>query len=188
MGSLRGRLTSDNEQRFEQPGESRGSAPQCTGMTVMNMGQEQIEDILRRRLHAVIANNRPGKSPLLSPVWYLYEDGKVYITIARDSARYRLLKRDPNVSVCVESGFPDESYVTFYGIAEIIEESTAEHQDIAWRGYRRYFDSDEEAQEAAAELEDWSADSVMVVITPEHTLGVNVNRDVWLEEQQKQTP
>jgi PPOX class probable F420-dependent enzyme len=151
----------------------------------MRMTQEQIEGILQRRLHAVVASNRPGKSPLLSPVWYLYQNGMVYITIAKDSARYRLLERDPHVSVCVESGFPDESYVTFYGTAEIIEKRTEEHQDIAWRGYRRYFDSDEEAQEAAAELGDWTANSAMVVITPEHTVGVNVNRDVWMDEDQE---
>jgi PPOX class probable F420-dependent enzyme len=143
------------------------------------MPQEKIDEILGRRLHAIVGCNRMHNSPLLSPVWYFYENGRVYFTISRESARYHLLKRDPRITICVESGHPDESYVTIYGTARIVEETTEEIEDITWRGYRRYFDTEREAREAADEISGWMENSATIVVTPEKTIGVDVNRDVW---------
>jgi nitroimidazol reductase NimA-like FMN-containing flavoprotein (pyridoxamine 5'-phosphate oxidase superfamily) len=98
-------------------------------------------------------------------VWYLYEGGKIYIAILADSVKYRTLKRDPRVSICVDGGHPDARAVTIYGTAELMEGDSAWRNNILFRITRRYTESDKEAvdyNKVAAS----GGEGVLVVVTP----------------------
>jgi PPOX class probable F420-dependent enzyme len=136
------------------------------------MSHDQIAEFLRGRHHAILATTRADGSPLLSPVWYLYENDVIYAALREDSLKHRALLRDPRIAICVDAGYPTEQYVAIYGSAAVMEEDTEERRQIFWRMNRRYYDSDDEARHVVAEHSDWK--HVLVAVTPSRITGVNL--------------
>ncbi len=130
-----------------------------------DMTEEQIDEFLRSLHNGILATNRINGPPQITAVWYLYEDGKIYISIFADSAKYRTIKRDPRVSICVDGGHSDARAVTIYGTAELVQDESAWPDDIMFRIMRIYVESDEEARELNDGLSDGAVD-VLVVVTP----------------------
>jgi PPOX class probable F420-dependent enzyme len=130
-----------------------------------DMTQEQIDEFLQASRHAILATNRIDGAPQISAVWYLYEDGKFYIAILADSAKFYSLRRDPRISICIDGGHPDARAVTIYGTAELMQDDSAWRDDILFRITRRYVESDKETSELNDELA-FSAGEVLVVVTP----------------------
>jgi PPOX class probable F420-dependent enzyme len=130
-----------------------------------DMTEEQIGEFLKSLHNGVLATNRINGPPQSSAVWYLYEDGKIYIASLADTAKYHNIKRDPRVSICVDGGHSDARAVTIYGTAELVEDESAWPDDIMFRIARRYSESDEEARELNDELSDGAVE-VLIVVTP----------------------
>jgi len=86
------------------------------------------ERIIRGERVAVLATLRRDGGPQLTPVNYVYEDGRFLISTTRERAKYHNVRRDGRVALCIldPEGRP---YVTVFGRAEIeeddIEEGTA---------------------------------------------------------------
>ncbi len=137
-----------------------------------DMTQDQIDEFLKAPRHAIVATNRIDGPPQLSPVWHLYEDSKIYISILRDSAKYHSLRRDPRISICVDGGHPDVRSITIYGTADVKEDKSSWRGDKFLRIFRRYVESDERAGEY---IEQWKLDTdgVLVVVTPAKILARN---------------
>lgn len=139
----------------------------CRQMAIesTDMNQEQIDEFLKASRHGVLATNRIDGPPQVTAVWYLYEDKKIYITIFANSVKYRTLKRDPRVGICIDGGHPDARAVTIYGNAELMEGDSIWRNEIMFRITRRYTESDEEAfdynKQAASDGEE-----VLVIVTP----------------------
>lgn len=112
----------------------------------VEMTQTQVDEFLQEPRFAVIGTIRKKGAPQLTPVWYLYENGQLYVWISINSAKYRNLSRDPRVCVCIPAQHPDARAVMIHGTAEIIGGEKAWIDDIQWRITRRYSDSEEEAQ------------------------------------------
>ena len=78
---------------------------------------------------AVMATVRRDGGPQLTPIYYAYVDGRFLISTTRDRAKYKNVRRNPQVSLCIvrPEGRP---YLTVTGRAEIeetdIEQGTAE--------------------------------------------------------------
>jgi PPOX class probable F420-dependent enzyme len=138
------------------------------------MAQAQIEEFLRAPRYATVATNRADGAPQLSPVWYLYEDARVYIGILADSAKYRNLSRDPSISVCIHAEHPDARAVVIYGKAEIMEDDSEWREDMHWRITRRYYDSDEAARRYRDEIREWGR-SALIVVEAEKVLAHDYN-------------
>jgi PPOX class probable F420-dependent enzyme len=66
-----------------------------------NLGAEELGDVLKRPLLAILATNYPDGTTLLSPVWHEWRDGGFTIVVFDDDAKARAVKRDPRVSVVV---------------------------------------------------------------------------------------
>ena len=97
----------------------------------------------------------------------------MYIGIPVSSAKYRNLRRDPSISVCIDGCHPDARAVMISGTAEVIEEESPWRDEIEARITRRYLVTDEEIERFNEEY--GSAKSVLLVITPEKTITQDLN-------------
>lgn len=75
--------------------------------------------------------------PLVAPVWFIVEAGRLVFNTGRDTAKGRALARDPRVTLCADDPHPPFSFVQVQGVAELSEEP-AELVDIATRIGGRY--------------------------------------------------
>ncbi len=138
------------------------------------MSQTQIEVFLQEVRFAIVGTNRVSGAPQLTPIWFLYENKRIYMSMGVDSVKYRNLRRDPRIGICISAPHPDARAVMIYGKADMIRADVAGYDDIHWRLTRRYYESDEEAQTFLDSLptED---ESVLVVVTPDRVLGEDYN-------------
>ncbi len=138
------------------------------------MTQAQVEEFLQAPRHAIDGTNRRDGPPQLSPVWYLYEEGRIYIGVLAATAKYRNLRRDPRISLCVDGGHPDTRAVMIHGGAELIEAESPWREQVIWRITRRYHDSDEETRRYQETSRDRGR-AVLIVMTPENIISQDFN-------------
>ncbi len=79
----------------------------------------QAERFLRGRHVATLTTINADGTPLQTPIWYLYEDGLVYIRTKSKSAKVRNIRRDPRVSLCAQDERPPYRGVTIRGAATV---------------------------------------------------------------------
>ncbi|NCF63910.1 MAG: TIGR03618 family F420-dependent PPOX class oxidoreductase [Gammaproteobacteria bacterium] len=138
-----------------------------------DMSQAQVDEFLQAPRIAVFGTVRAQGAPQLTPVWYLYENGQVFVSLSINSAKYRNLTRDPRVCICIAAPHPDARAVMIHGQAELIPEQSAWSDDIHWRITRRYYSSDDEAQEF---LDSFPAEeSALVSVTPAKVMAEDWN-------------
>ncbi|MFV2091263.1 MAG: pyridoxamine 5'-phosphate oxidase family protein [Pseudomonadales bacterium] len=49
-----------------------------------------------------VAVVRQDGGPLVTPIWFLYEDGAIYFTPREKSEWFQCLRRDPRVALCID--------------------------------------------------------------------------------------
>jgi len=69
------------------------------------------------KLGYVAADGRP----LIAPVWFLVEDGRLVFNTGANTAKGRALQRDPRVVLLVDDEQPPFSFVQVQGTAELSE-------------------------------------------------------------------
>ncbi len=138
------------------------------------MSQAQVEQFLQVPRFAIVGTNRVNGPPQLTPMWYLYEDGRIYMSMSVSSVKYRNLRRDPRIGVCVAGEHPDARAVMIYGTADLFPENSDRYDDIHWRLTRRYHDSDEEAQSYMDSLPA-EEESALAVVTPDRIVAEDYN-------------
>src|SRR5207244_1324386 len=84
------------------------------------MDAETLQTFLAKPHDAIIATNRPGKGPQLSPVWFLWDGESFFIETQKATAKYTNLVRDPNISVIVNEA-TTHTFMMAHGRAEIVE-------------------------------------------------------------------
>ncbi len=138
------------------------------------MTEEEIAKFLAEARNAIVSINRADAAPLISPVWYIYEEECLYFSVTNDSAKHRYLQRDPRVAVCIDGGHPDERAVTIYGTAEMLEDEGDWPDAILWRCGCRY--KDKEQHELLREyLESIKSETVLIGVNCES--GTLIGRD-----------
>ncbi len=137
-----------------------------------SMSEEKIAEFLAEQRFAVVGTNRRDGPPQLTPVWYLHENGKIYISVLLNGAKARNLRRDPRIALCIAGSCPDARSVMVYGEVEFMDGSEARAQDINWKITRRYYESDEAALEYFKQATD---NFVIVTITPARILAEDYN-------------
>jgi PPOX class probable F420-dependent enzyme len=138
------------------------------------MDLNAIAEFLAKPRHALVATNRQGLSPLLSPVWFVYTEGKLFFAVLVSTAKYRSLIRDPHVSVCVDGGHPDARAVTFYGKARIVGDTDDSEQEIQRCIARRYMSSDYEVLQYMEKTRA-AGRMALFVVTPDKVIARNYN-------------
>lgn len=137
------------------------------------MSQIEIESFLAEPRHAIVGTNRVQGPPQLSPVWYLYEAGKLYIGITANTAKYHNLRRDPGITICIDGCHPDARTVTIYGKAGLVEKGDPLQEDMRWRIIRRYQPDEESARRYAESTRDLP--SVLIVVSIEKIISQDFN-------------
>ncbi len=138
------------------------------------MSEVEIEEFLQVPRFAIVGTNRVNGPPQLTPVWYLYEDDRIYFTMYVESAKYHNLHRDPRIGICIAGESPDARAIMLYGPVELVTESGHWVDEVCWRLIRRYYDSDEEAQ-SFMDLSAAGGESALAVVTPEKILAHDFN-------------
>src|SRR3972149_5099633 len=79
------------------------------------------EQIIREEKLAILATLRRDGSPQLTPINYVYQDGRSLMPPPRDRAKSHNVRRNPHVSLCIlrSEGRP---YVSVFGQARIEEQ------------------------------------------------------------------
>ena len=80
-----------------------------------------VQNFMDRERLASFVTVGPNNEPHVVPVFFTYEDGRVYVQTGRNSVKVRNLLRNNNVAVAVYSG---EEAVIIRGKGRIIENDT----------------------------------------------------------------
>jgi len=110
------------------------------------MGPQDFDQFVGADRHAILATNRRPGPPQLTPVWYLYEDGRFYVSAVDSTVKVRNLRRDPSITLCIDGCRGDSRYVVVSGTATLIEPSQGIQSEMRKRIIRRYQSSDEDAE------------------------------------------
>lgn len=127
----------------------------------------QVE-FLQAPRHAILATNRAGKSPQISPVWYWFESGVFFVSMRDDTAKYHNLRRDPNTSLIVDGGRSDPRYVIVHGVAELFPNSHPIQNSVRKQIVDFYIHDRSEAQEYFESTDD--GHPVLMRLDPERVL------------------
>ncbi|MCX6050160.1 MAG: PPOX class F420-dependent oxidoreductase [Chloroflexi bacterium] len=137
------------------------------------MTQVQMEAFLAPPRHAIVATNAPDGPPQLSPVWYIYENNTLYISVSASTAKARHLRRDSRLSVCIDGGHPDARYVIIQGKATLLETDDPAQEAMRWRIIQHYYETEAEAQRYYASVRERA--SILIVVTPERIISQDLN-------------
>ena len=97
------------------------------------MSRAEWERFLAGRHVAVLATLGPDGQPALTPIWYLYRDGLLYMRTGAESIKARNVRRDPPVAICIQDERPPYKSVTIHGRASIEPEEEGLDAAIARR-------------------------------------------------------
>lgn len=143
------------------------------------MNKEEIQAFVGEARFGVVGTNRANGPPQLTPVWYLYQDQKIYISVSVESAKYKNLRRYPYASICIAGTSPDARSVTFSGPVELYRSGCEPWvDDIDWKLVRRYYSSDEDAREyleSESESEPGAGESALAVLIPNRIIAHDYN-------------
>ncbi len=135
------------------------------------------ERFLAGRRVAVLATLGPDGEAVLTPIWYLYRDGLLYMRTGQESVKARNVSRDPRVTVCVQDERAPYRSVTVYGRASIEPaeeglEATISRRYLGAVGGAFYLRTAREAVEQGAE--------VTLVVRPERVVTQDFSADTPL--------
>lgn len=120
----------------------------------------EAKKFLEGRHFGKIATLRKSGSPHVTPIWYMYEGGRLIINTTTDRVKYRNIERDPRVCFLIDDGYP---YVMIEGRARIATERDPK-KDIEALAIRY---TGEEAGRKSARERYWKMDRVSIEIIPE---------------------
>ena len=83
--------------------------------------QKTVGQFLAEKRNATMATIRQNGTSQLTPVWFYWDGKRFYVSITRERVKYKNLKRDPRLSLCIDDVM-GHAYVVAEGTAQIQEE------------------------------------------------------------------
>ncbi|MFN8634309.1 MAG: pyridoxamine 5'-phosphate oxidase family protein [Chloroflexota bacterium] len=125
---------------------------------------DAVVELLGLRLTATLGTANGDGSLLLTPIWYLYENGRLYLPTGSKSHKVRNIRARPGVTVMVDQRQPtSHRWASASGTAEIVGGDDAVALNA--RARARYLT---DAGEAVYGQHLAVADDVTIVVTPTH--------------------
>lgn len=83
-----------------------------------------LERFLSEPRNAILIGLRKDERPHATPNWFLWTEGRFYVSTTMDRAKYRIFSADPHVQLLVDdsTGF---RYVIVDGTVEVLEDINA---------------------------------------------------------------
>ena len=123
-----------------------------------------MDAFLAEPRNAMVAAVRKDGRPQMTPNWFLWQDGKFYISTTKTRAKFRLFSRDPRVQLAIDdsTGF---RYVIVNGVVAI-EDDTDSGLPF-FRALRHKHGRDEQSEDdlRAEMIRD---ERVLLVVTPDN--------------------
>ena len=93
----------------------------------IRMTPDEVAQFLRESRTMILVSNSARGFPHPMPMWYAVDDEQVYMTTFRKSQKVNNLRRDPRVSLLVESGdrYQELKGVLIYTEVELIDDQEA---------------------------------------------------------------
>ena len=92
---------------------------------------------------AKLACVRADGSPVVSPVWFVVDDGELVFTTMNSALKCRAMRRDPRVSICVDDERFPYGFASLQGEATLLELPVDELLPWTTRIAERYVPADE---------------------------------------------
>ena len=125
---------------------------------------ERAEAFLKEPHFGKVATLMKDGSPQLTPVWYMYDGGKIVINTAEGRVKLRNIRRDPRVAFLVDNGY---SYIMILGRARIARERDGK-KDIETLAIR--YEGEKEGRRAARSVY-WKKERVSIEVVPERVVS-----------------
>jgi PPOX class probable F420-dependent enzyme len=84
------------------------------------MTRAEMESFLAEVRNIIVAAVRRDGRPQMTPNWFVWQNGKFYISTTKARAKYKNLKRDPRIQLCLDDADKHRCLVVD-GRAEILE-------------------------------------------------------------------
>ena len=133
------------------------------------MTAEELDAFLRQKHVARLATIRNDGSPHLSPIWYVWDEGKIWIIFGATRLRVRNLTRDPRATICIdedarlEHGFTAGAQGAYCrGSVELTRDA-----EISERVYRKFMEVYDLVDDPAYVVARDAEDRVIAILTPE---------------------
>jgi len=142
---------------------------------LIQMSDDEVRSFLNASKTIILNSIGPGGYPHPMPMWFgLDPDGSVRMTTFRASQKVKNLKRDPRVSLLVESGeeYSELMGVVFYGKAEVIDDIDAVTKTLISASTRGQPPLTPEAREGMAKVMAKTASKrVCILLKPERVVS-----------------
>ena len=73
-------------------------------MIDVSMSENEIKDYLAQPILARIATVDDGRMPNIHPMWFLYEDSRMFMTTPKTAVKIRNIKNNNSVAIAVDTG------------------------------------------------------------------------------------
>jgi PPOX class probable F420-dependent enzyme len=107
----------------------------------MIMEPEQ-EEFLQKHRFGVLSTIKKSGGPQATPVYYLYEDGRLLISANKWKHKTRNIQRDSRVTLCVLDEQPTNRYLQVSGRAVVTEKDLVETSTRIFRRFRSEIQED----------------------------------------------
>jgi PPOX class probable F420-dependent enzyme len=123
----------------------------------------EAKEFLKGTHFAKLATVMKDGRPQLTPIWYMLEEGKLYVNTATTRVKYKNIIRDPRVCFLVDDGYP---YILVFGKARVATERDAK-KDIETLAIR--YHGEAKGRKSARDIY-WKQERVTLEIVPDKVL------------------
>lgn len=105
-----------------------------------NLTKQEISRFLAKSHVAHLATVRPDGRPHLTPIWYMEEDGKVYMISGPGAVKFRNVRQNPRVSLSIATDQRPYKYVILEGIGKLTKDNLAQVAEricVRYNGHER---------------------------------------------------
>lgn len=124
----------------------------------------EVRSFLAGRYFGKLATLMKDGRPQLTPIWYVFDGGKLIVNTATDRVKYRNMKRDPRVCLLIDDGY---RYVSIWAMARVATERDP-NRDIESLAIRY---TGKRAGRKAARERYWKQKRVSIEIIPERIVS-----------------